>query len=126
MTRALHRQTRIGGVVGALASIAAGLAVRATLHGFFAKYGGDALWSCVVYALVVFVRPTISVRRAAATTLAISYAVELAQITPGPAWLSSKSALLRMVFGAVFSPYDLVAYTVGVSLACGAHAIARR
>lgn len=108
-------------VAGALLAIAAGLAVRHGHRGFWPKYSGDALWTCVVYALVVFVRPTLRPTQAGLIALGISFTVEFAQITPGPAWLSSKHFLLGLIFGATFSPYDLIAYAVGAGLCFSVH-----
>jgi len=42
----------------------------------------------------------------------IAWGVELAQMTDVPRWLSQKHVLLRLVFGEVFSVWDLVAVLV--------------
>lgn len=125
-----ERATRmriLAGVAG-IVTIATGVAVRHWLpSGFWSKYSGVALWALVLYALVVFVRPGASVSRCALVALLISWAVEFAQITPVPGWLSSKHPLLRMVFGEFFSFKDLPAYAVGVLLGAVMHlSIARQ
>ncbi len=103
------------------ATIAAGLAARALLDGPLAKYLGVALWATLVYWLVLLARPGMSVRAAAIVTLAISWAVEFAQLTPVPAWLSSQHIILRLIFGTTFHPPDLPALLAGVALAAAAH-----
>lgn len=109
--------------IAVILTIAAGLAVRQWFPwGFWSKYSGVALWSAVVYALVVFVRPRAGVARCAASALLISWAVEFAQLTPGPGWLSSKHPVLRLIFGEHFSLRDLPACAVGVLLAAIMHA----
>ena len=121
MIVAHNMRIRIGAI--ALSLACAGLAVRGLLPaGFWSKYLGVALWAALVYALVLFVRPRISVWWCAGLALAISWTVEFAQLTPGPAWLSSKHALLRAIFGALFSVYDLPAYAAGVLAGASAHA----
>ncbi|MEU8382828.1 DUF2809 domain-containing protein, partial [Streptosporangium sp. NPDC048865] len=71
------RRTRLIALLAALATVAAGLTVRALTGGWFGKYAGDALYTVLVYALVVLVWPRITPVRAAACALAFSWAVEL-------------------------------------------------
>lgn len=106
-----------------LAVVAAGLGVRYGLARFpwVAKYGGVALWSVMAYAAILAVAPRLSVPRAAVLALAVSFAVELAQLSPVPGALAAKHILLRLLLGTTFSPYDLLAYTAGVALAAVAH-----
>jgi hypothetical protein len=112
-------------VIAAILTIAAGLTVRKGLPwGFWSKYSGIALWSVVVYALVVVVRPRTSVTRTAAIALLISWVVEFAQITPVSGWLSSQHPGFRLVFGEHFSFKDLPAYAAGVVVASIMHALA--
>jgi hypothetical protein len=104
--------------------VAAGLGVRYGLARvpFVAKYGGVALWSVMAYASILVLAPRLSVRAAALIALAVSFAVELAQLTPVPAALSARHILLRLLLGTSFSPYDLIAYTAGVAVAAAGHA----
>ena len=53
--------------------------------------------------------------RAFAVALGLSFAVELAQLTPYPAWLSSKHVILRLIFGTTFGFVDLAGYVVGAA-----------
>jgi len=108
---------RIGLGLRAAATLAAGLAARAVLSGWAAKILGVALWATLVAWLVAFVSPSSRPGRAAIVALAISWAVELAQLTPVPAALSARHVLLRLIFGTTFSVWDLPMYGAGVLLA---------
>lgn len=107
----------------ALLALALGLASRAVLTGAAAKYLGVALWATLVYFLILTLAPRLTVIRAAIITLIIAWSVEFAQLTPLPAFLSSKHTLLRLIFGTTFHPPDLAALTAGVALAATIHAI---
>jgi hypothetical protein len=109
---------------GAL-TLASGVAARAFLTGALAKILGVALWAALVYFIVAFFAPSWRPRRVATLTIAISWAVELAQLTPGPAWLSSKHVLLRMIFGTTFSAWDLPMYVGGAILGAAVHRLWR-
>lgn len=112
---------RLGPALALAATIAAGLSARAFLTGWWAKYLGVALWAVAAYGAITLLFPRARVRSLALAALAVSWAVELAQITPVPRTLSSWHPLLRLIFGEVFSPYDLVALAVGVVFAAAAH-----
>jgi len=100
----------------AVVTVAAGLGARALLPPLAAKYVGVALYGTMMVALVVVAAPRAGVAKAAAWALGLCWAVELAQLTPGPAWLSAQHALLRLAFGTTFSGWDLAAYVPGVAL----------
>lgn len=117
---------RVLAMVACLVAIGAGLACRYGLSGMAAKYVGVALWSTEVYAIARVVRPFARVSRVAIVTLAVSWGVEFAQLTPVPVWLSSQHVVLRLVFGTTFSVLDLPAYAAGVGLAAAIHAATRR
>lgn len=119
-------RTRLLAALAAVVTVAAGLTVRAVTGGWFGKYAGDALYTVLVYALVVLVWPRITPVRAAISALAFSWAVELAQLTPVPAALSEVSVVARLVLGSTFGAADLVAYPAGALLAASVHALARR
>ncbi|MGW0587074.1 ribosomal maturation YjgA family protein [Streptosporangium sp. NPDC002607] len=120
------QRTRLLAALAAALTIAAGLTVRAVAGGWFGKYAGDALYTVLVYALIVLVWPRITPARAALGALAFSWAVELAQLTPVPAALSEVSAVARLVLGSTFSAADLVAYAAGAALVASAHTLLRR
>ncbi|WP_326641352.1 DUF2809 domain-containing protein [Streptosporangium sp. NBC_01755] len=119
-------RTRLLAALAAALTVAAGLTVRAVTGGWFGKYAGDALYTALVYALIVLVWPRITPVRAALGAPAFSWAVELAQLTPVPAALSEVSVLARLVLGSTFGAADLVAYAAGAALAASAHALLRR
>ncbi len=106
-------------------TIAAGLGSRAFFGGLFAKVAGDALYTVLIYVLVLVVRPDVRPSRAFAVALGLSFAVELAQLTPYPAWLSSKHVILRLIFGTTFGFTDLAGYVVGAVSAVALHAAGR-
>jgi len=116
---------RIAATIAAVVTLAAGLAARAFLDGAPAKILGVALWATLVYWLVVFCAPGWSIRRVSILTIAISWAVELFQITPIPEALSARHVLLRMIFGTTFSAWDLPMYVGGVLLGAAAHRLLR-
>jgi hypothetical protein len=107
-------------------TIATGLGARAWLAGLPAKVAGDALYTVLLYVLVVLVRPAVRPVHAFAIALGVSVAVELAQLTPYPAWLSSKHVLLRLVFGTTFGFVDIAGYVLGAVGAVAVHGVLRR
>jgi Protein of unknown function (DUF2809) len=118
-------RTRLLPALLAVVTVLAGLTVRAAFDGEFGKYAGDALYTVLVYVLLVLVWPRISPVRAAAGALAFSWVIELAQLTPVPAALSEASLVARLVLGSTFGAVDLVAYAAGAVLAGTAHALLR-
>jgi uncharacterized protein DUF2809 len=105
---------RLPAIAFSVLVLAAGLAVRALSGGAFAKYAGVALYASFAFGLVLVVAPRLAAGWAGAIALAWSWAVEFAQLTPGPATLSQRSGLARLVLGSTFNAPDLVAYAVGV------------
>ena len=103
------------------ATIGAGLGARALLGGWWAKYAGVALWAAAAYWTVLWLRPFISVRRAAWTALAVSWAVELFQLTPYPAAWGHQHRFFKLLLGTHFGAWDLPAYLAGVLLAAALH-----
>ncbi|HWU09417.1 MAG TPA: DUF2809 domain-containing protein [Streptomyces sp.] len=112
---------RATAAAASLVTVAAGLGVRSTMSGEVAKYAGDALYTVLVYALVVLLAPRVRPAVAAATALAFSWAVELAQLTGVPADLARQSAVARLVLGSTFNAPDLFWYAVGAALAWAVH-----
>ncbi|WP_394428191.1 ribosomal maturation YjgA family protein [Streptomyces sp. SGAir0957] len=94
------------GLVVAVVTVAAGLAIRSWTGGPFAKYAGDALYTVLVCAVVVVVAPRSRPVVAAGIALGFSWAVELLQIVGIP-------AALRPLLGATFNAPDLFWYVVG-------------
>jgi hypothetical protein len=113
--------------IAALLTLIAGLATRALLSGFVAKYLGVALWATLVYFLVLFVKPKLAPIKAAIVTVVISFAVELFQITPVPMWMyQNLHPLSALVFGTTFNLGDLPAYVVGAAIGYAAHSLELR
>lgn len=107
-------------------TVVAGLGSRLVLHGLAAKLAGDALYTVLIHVLVTVVKPSVRPTRAASIALGVSFAVEIAQLTPYPAWLSSKHVLLRLIFGTTFGLEDLVGYVIGAAFALAAHRLVTR
>ncbi|MFB0629339.1 DUF2809 domain-containing protein [Streptomyces sp. AB3(2024)] len=111
-------RTRLVAAGAAVVTVGAGLGLRAVAAGSVAKYGGDALYTVLVLALVVVVAPRLTPLRAAATALAVSWAVEFLQLSPLPAELAPRSAIARLVLGSTFNAPDLFWYAAGAAAGC--------
>jgi hypothetical protein len=107
---------RVSTALGIGMTLALGLGVRAFLGGAFAKYAGDALYTALVFFLVVLAVPRIRPFGAAAVATGFSWSVEFAQLTPWPRELSAKNTLCRLILGSTFNPPDLAAYLLGAVL----------
>ncbi|WP_203181876.1 DUF2809 domain-containing protein [Streptomyces pratensis] len=112
---------RATAAAAALVTVASGLGVRSAAEGDVAKYAGDALYTVLIHALVVLLLPRVRPSSAAGAALALSWAVELAQLTGVPAELARQSAVARLVLGSTFNAPDLFWYVVGAALAWAVH-----
>ncbi|MFD5466668.1 DUF2809 domain-containing protein [Kitasatospora sp. NPDC127059] len=112
---------RLPAAAAAVPTVAAGLGVRAALSGDLAKYAGDALYTVLVYALVVLVAPQVRPARAAPWAAGVSWAVELFQATGLPDAWGRHSGLVHLVLGSTFNPPDLFWYLVGAAGAALLH-----
>lgn len=108
------------------AIIAIGLAARFGLSGAPANFIGVALWSTLVYVLVLFIRPRLTPMQAGLTTGIISAVVEFSQLTPVPLYLADKHVLFRLALGSHFDAWDLPAYATGTVIAALAHGLVQR
>ncbi|MYR45967.1 DUF2809 domain-containing protein [Streptomyces sp. SID5910] len=124
MTRTPRTRTRVGhdpahirlaAGAAALVIVGAGIGLRAVARGDVAKYGGDALYTLLLLALVVLVAPRTRPGKAAAVALAASWGVEFLQLTDLPATLSRRSTAARLVLGSTFNAPDLFWYAVGAA-----------
>ncbi|MGC9500580.1 DUF2809 domain-containing protein [Streptomyces sp. WG7] len=104
---------RLSAAAAASVTVGAGLGLRAAAAGDVAKYGGDALYTLLIVALVVLVVPRVTAWKAGAVALAVSWGVELLQLSELPAELSRRSTAARLVLGSTFNPPDLFWYAVG-------------
>ncbi len=85
------------------------------------KYPGDALWALMVFFGLCVALPRYTTRCLALAALTISFVVEFGQLYQAP-WINAVRATTpgHLVLGSTFSPSDLLAYVVGVSLGVGA------
>ena len=124
------RSRRFRLVAAVLAVIAAGIGVRYLPLGLpreVVKYAGSVLWGAMVYGLVAFLRPTTAVGRLAAAALALAGLVELFRLVHTPeldAFRLTRAG--QLLLGRVFSPWNILAYAVGIGLAAALDAGIRR
>ncbi|MFI8946513.1 DUF2809 domain-containing protein [Streptomyces sp. NPDC053750] len=104
---------RLAAAAAALLIVGAGLGLRATAGGEVAKYGGDALYTLLLCALVIVVAPRVTPPVAGGVALAVSWGVEFLQLSDLPAELSRHSTAARLVLGSTFNAPDLFWYVVG-------------
>ena len=102
--------------------IALGLPARLIpqyLPGWYVTYAGDFLWAMLVFFLYALLfRP--STKFCFCIALITAYLIEISQLFH-PVWLDSLRSirLLGFVLGFGFLWSDLIAYTLGISLAAG-------
>jgi hypothetical protein len=108
-----------------LSIIACGLALRRVGLGFglpaaVVKYGGSILWGSMVFFLVAMAASNRSRLSIALIASAIAGCVELFRLVHTP-WLDAFRLTLAgaLLLGRVFSPWDMVAYGIGIALAIG-------
>ena len=106
---------RLPFLAAAAATVALGLGVRSTMDGVVAKYGGDALYTLLIFWLVLVLAPRTRGLVAGAVAAGLSWAVEFFQLTPIPAELSG-NPLARLVLGSTFNAPDLFWYVVGAAV----------
>jgi len=83
---------------------------------------GDVLYTVMVYWILVLLRPTADPRRLVPSSIAISFAIELFQLTGIPLRLPR---LLQIPLGTTFAWHDMACYVVGGLLAGAAHLAVR-
>jgi hypothetical protein len=103
-------------ILAAALTVAAGLGVRLLWDGPVPKYAGDALYTVLIYTLILLARPRARPPAAALVSAGLSWAIEFAQLGEMP-------AILRPVLGSTFNPPDLLWYAVGAAAAWAAHAL---
>lgn len=111
---------RIALAIAGVVVVVLGLLVRAIGADPWAGPAGTALYAVLVYLLVAFVVSTARPLIVAAAAITICAAIELAQLTPGPAALGDLWPPIRLVLGSTFDAVDLPGYLVGVLLGAGA------
>jgi Protein of unknown function (DUF2809) len=120
------RRSRLVARAGLCLSImVAGLALRGFgfrlgLPAFLVKYGGSLLWAAMVYFLVAMVASRLKPPRIALMAAAIAVGVELLRLVHTP-WLDAFRLTMAgaLLLGRIFSPWNMLAYGVGIVLAMG-------
>jgi hypothetical protein len=102
--------------------IASGLALRRYGLGLglptsIIKYGGSMLWGMMVFFLVAMAAPHRSRRSITLISASIAVCVELSRLVHTP-WLDAFRLTMAgaLLLGRVFSPWDMLAYGVGIGL----------
>jgi hypothetical protein len=82
---------------------------------FIAEYGGDTLWTVMVFMVLRLIAPRWELWKTAALALAISYLCELSQLYHAP-WIDKirSNPLGHVLIGDCFVWSDIGCYSVGV------------
>jgi Protein of unknown function (DUF2809) len=105
-----------------LSIVVCGLALRKFglglgLPSVLVKYGGSMLWGTMVFFLVAIAAPGQSRRRMALVSVLLAVCVELFRLVHTP-WLDDfrLTTAGALLLGRVFSPWNMLAYGVGIML----------
>jgi hypothetical protein len=81
------------------------------------KYGGSVLWGTMVFFLVAMAAPRLSRQPIAMISAVIAICVESFRLVHTP-WLDAFRLTLAgaLLLGRIFSPWDILAYGVGIAL----------
>lgn len=116
----MHSDTksRVACTISAVVIIAFGLLWRShllPLSPFLRKYGGDALWASLVFVLIRFCRPRMSIVSSAVIAFTIAVTVELSQLCHAP-WIETIRGfrLGSLILGSTFNWPDIPAYAIGI------------
>ena len=125
-------QVRLRLVYGCAATVVVllGLGVRYPGLGLpwpLAKYAGSVLWGMMVYFVVGFAAPKAAISHRAGAASIAALLVELIRLYHVP-WLDDFRLTLAggLLLGRVFSPWNLVAYWVGILGGVAAEKLAMR
>jgi hypothetical protein len=109
----------------ALVVIVCGLGLRwygfpLGLPAFVVKYGGSLLWATMVFLLVGVLLPRLTRSQLAAIAALIAVVVEFSRLMHMP-WLDAfrLTTAGALLLGRIFSPWNLVAYAVGIAVGVG-------
>jgi hypothetical protein len=107
----------------ALITVVLGLSTRkfgSSLPAFLATYGGDTLWSLLVFWLWGWLFPRASTGRIVVFAGVFSLLIELSQLIQTP-WLQElrQIKLIALVIGHGFLWSDLLCYAVGIGIGAG-------
>ncbi len=105
-----------------LSIIVCGLALRKFglglgLPSVLVKYGGSMLWGTMVFFLVAIAAPGQSHRRVALISASLAVCVEMFRLVHTP-WLDDfrLTTAGALLLGRVYSPWNMLAYSVGIML----------
>jgi hypothetical protein len=106
-----------------LSIIVCGLALRRFglglgIPAFFVKYGGSLLWAALVFFSVAMAASRLKRLGIALIAASIAIGVELFRLVHAP-WLDAFRLTIAgaLLLGRVFSPWNMLAYAVGIVLA---------
>lgn len=112
--------------VSAVVTIGAGLSVRFAGRGLAADFAGDALYAVLVFLVVGFFVVRASSWSVGLIAVVVCWAIETFQLTGLPSAAAYAFPPSALLLGTGFSPVDLLAYALGVTLAATVDASARR
>ncbi|MFF4340881.1 DUF2809 domain-containing protein [Kitasatospora sp. NPDC001540] len=121
-----ERRARAYWLAGAAAVLLLGLALPGLVPGRAAALLGGALYTALLYTVLMAAAPRLGPWTAGGSALAASWAVELFQASGLPAGLGRHSLLARLVLGTTFDPSDLPGYALGAAALVAVHQLARR
>jgi hypothetical protein len=105
--------------------VGSGLALRGFgfswgLSAFVVKYGGSMLWAAMVFFLVAMATSHALRLNVALLSASIAVGVEMFRLVHAP-WLDAFRLTLpgALLLGRIFSPWNMLAYGVGIALAMG-------
>ncbi|KPH04742.1 DUF2809 domain-containing protein [Rhizobium acidisoli] len=90
------------------------------------KYGGSALWGAMVYLLVALLVARSRPAALAVIALTIAISVELFRLYHTP-WLDAfrLTTAGALLLGRVFSLWNMLAYAIGIAVACACDPVRR-
>ncbi len=94
-----------------------GVGLRLGIPAGIVKYGGSLLWATMVFFLIAIALPRRSRWGVALTAAALAVSVELFRLVHTP-WLDDFRMTLAgaLLLGRIFSPWNMLAYGVGIVL----------
>lgn len=113
-----------------IVTIALGIAIRelaAVIPEWISLYGGDALWSAMVFFLIAFVFAKMPTYAVGVFALTFSIAIEFSQLYHAP-WIDQLRAtdFGHLVLGNTFAVSDLFCYAAGVAIAVTADILLKK
>ena len=124
------RRERLAYAAATMAIVCAGLICRWPGLGLpwpVAKYAGSALWGAMVYAGLRALWPRTPLSWSVIAACAIAIGVECLRLYHQPALDAFRATLAgQLLLGRLFSPWNIVAYGIGIGGAAFCDSLARR